>query len=683
MEPTTILRSQYYRYSQICTPIEDGMYSVSLKGYIEGYPDPRRSRSVSVKIANGEPVSGIDFALERGIPVSGIVIGADGQPIAEAEVAAAISTTPNPIWTKSGEGGLFTLYMSEVSDDLRVQAQNEGAESGVEGTFPLTEEGMEGVVLMLDRPKTASMSGMVVDASGSPMVGAQLHLVRKDGSVFYSGNPGETGKDGHFLITGLANAEYSVIVTPKGISTRSSAEEYLRVHPEPGEALEGIEIVYGEKGGMAIAGRVVDSDGLPVERARVACYTDRGLETAHTGADGAFTVTGLGDQMCSLSVEHSDYSRGGGRFPAGTTDAEIVLKRRGILAGRVVRADTGAPLTAYTLAYLMGKAPALNEMLFGSGKPVESADGTFTIGHTSAGEFTVAAWAPGFAPEWRYVDVDEDETTNVEFRLTAAVPLKGIVVDEAGEPVANAAVYFVTDVSLDQMDRAAATHSDEQGRFVIESLPADAQQLCAYRPGYGVGVIELPGENKIVLPEPAVVTGTIQTDGLAMSDLFINAYYPEARYLPRMDRKPEPDGTFRFTGVSEGLLSIGVAANGPVIRRSATKTFELKRGQEVHVDIVFVRGTAVIEGIVSVEGVPLDSGYLALKRQLGDATETIRATLGTDGSYRFDEVWAGNLVLSITRVDPDDPYEPIVHDVALAVAEGQVLRQNLALPPFP
>jgi hypothetical protein len=178
------------------------------------------------------------------------------------------------------------------------------------------------------------------------------------------------------------------------------------------------------------------------------------------------------------------------------------------------------------------------------------------------------------------------------------------------------------------------------------------------------------------------VTGTIQIDGVATGDLFINAYYPEAQYLPRMDRKPEPDGTFRFTGVSEGLLTIGVVANGPVIRWSTAKTIEVSAGLQAHVDIVFDRGTAVVEGRVSVEGVPLDSGILVLKRQIGDSTEKIHATPGIDGQYRFEEVGAGSLVLSVTRVDPDNPYEPVIHEVDLTVLDGQTLRQDIDLPPL-
>ncbi len=671
-EPT----DQDGRYS--IRPIQDGMYTVSLED-IERYPDPRGSQRVSVKVANRAPVSDVDFALTPGIPVSGLVVDKNGQPVKGAEVMAAIPTTPNPARVESDVEGAFTVYLPEVSDQLRVQAQTETAESQTEGAFPLPEAGLEGVVLMLDRPKSASIQGTVIDASGAPMSGAQLHLVRKSADVHRYGPSGRTDNDGRFLIEGLVSAEFGVVVTPKGVNGYSTAEEYARVHPKPGEAIEGIEILYGEKGGLAIAGRVLSSDGEPVQRARVMCFADGGMENTYTNEDGVFMVTGLDEKAYGITVEHQDYSRGSGRFAAGTTDAEIVLKGRGNLAGRVIRTDTGEPLTAYTLAFLMGEVHEFNEMLYGSGSPIETADGAFSIGQMHVGTYTVAAWAPGFAPEMQHVEVDENESGNAVFRLASVPSFEGTVVDEAGEPIANAAVYFATGVSLDRMDRAAAAHTDAQGRFVIESLPRDASRVCAYHPGYGAGVTEVPGEGRIVLPSPATVTGTIQCGDLDVGRLFINAHYPDAPYLPGASRAPDSLGSFQFSDLSEGMLSINVTASG-TSSRSVTKTLHVESGQESHVDIVFETGTATVEGMLTADGIPIETAFLALERRTGDTVESIRATVNLDGSFRLEEVWPGSLVLKITRVAPDNPYEPIVNEVDLIVADGQVSRQEIELP---
>ncbi|GMV91317.1 MAG: hypothetical protein AMXMBFR82_10950 [Candidatus Hydrogenedentota bacterium] len=666
------------RYS--IPPIQDGMYSVSLED-IERYPDPRGSQRVSVKLTNHEPVSDVDFALTPGIPVSGLVVDANGQPVNGAEVVAAIPTTPNPIRGASDGEGAFTIYLPEISDQLQVQAQTENAESQAEGAFPLPEEGLEGVVLMLDRPKSASIRGTVLDASGAPMSGAQLHLLRTGSDVLRYGPSGEADGDGRFFIEGLVSTEFGIIVTPKGVNGFSSAEEYARIRPEPGETIEGFEIVYGEKGGMAVAGRVVDSAGEPVERARVMCFADGGMESTYTDGDGMFMVTGLEDKVYGITVEHEDYSRGSGRFAARTMDAEIILKGRGNLAGRVIRAETGEPLSAYTLAFVMGEVHEFNETLYGSGSPIESADGAFSIGQMQVGTYTVAAWAPGYAPVLQHVEVEENESSNAEFMLATVPSFEGIVVNETGEPVANAAVYFVTGVSLDRIDRAAAVRSDTRGHFTIGGLPRDAKRVCAYHPGYGAGVTEVPGEGRIVLPESAAVTGAIQSGNLDVGRLFINAYYSDAPHLPGASLAPDRDGAFRLADLSEGMLSINVTASG-ANSRSVTKTLHIEPGKEAHVDIVFKRGTATVEGTLITDGEPVDYAFLSLERRTGDTVECVRATAGLDGGFRFEDVWAGRLVLKISRFDPDNLYEPIVNEVDLAVIDGQVSRQDIKLPPI-
>ncbi|MCC6490141.1 MAG: sigma-70 family RNA polymerase sigma factor, partial [Candidatus Hydrogenedentes bacterium] len=468
-------------------PIEDGRYTASVEE-LDQYPDIRRSGGVSVSLKDGAPVSGIDFALTKGIRVAGMVTTLEGQPAPESEVAGLTQFTPNPIRGAADAHGVFALYIPGIAEKLRLQAQTGTMESAVVEIAVPDETGVEGLRLLLDHPKTASISGVAVDGSGAPVEGAQLHLVRKDSAVFTLDNSGTTDAKGNFKISSLPAAEFAVIVTPKGTNGFSTSEEYLRVVLAEGEQREGLEIVYGEKGGLAIAGRVVNSKGEPVSGARVQCFADS-LENAYTDREGFFQVTGLEDKSYTLMVEHQDYSRTHQSLMAGTMDAAIILKGTGHLAGRVLRADTGEPLRPYTLAYLMGAAQAFDEMLYSSGKEVESADGTFSISNdVPCGTLTVAAWAPGFAPVWQLVEVQENQSANVELRLTAVAPFEGSVVTENGEPVAGASIYFVTGVSTDRLDRATATQTDANGLFVLESLPVDAEWVCAYRVGYGIGI---------------------------------------------------------------------------------------------------------------------------------------------------------------------------------------------------
>lgn len=661
-------------------PIEDGMYTAQVEE-LDQYPDLRRRGGISVTLKDGAPASGIDFALTKGIRVAGIVITPEGQPAPESEVAGLTQFTPNPIRVRvpADAHGAFALYVPGVTEKLRIQALTGTSASAVVEIAVPDETGVEGVRLLLDHPKTASISGVVVDGSGAPVEGAQLHLVRKDSAVFSLDNFGITDAKGKFKISSLPAAEFAVIVTPKGANGFSTSEEYLRVVLAEGEQRDGLEIVYGEKGGLAIAGRVVNSKGEPVSGARVQCFADT-LENAHTDREGIFQITGLGDKAYTLMVEHQDYSRTHQSLPAGTLDATIVLKGKGRLAGRVLRADTGEPLSTYKLAYLMGAAQAFDEMLFSGGKDVESADGTFSVNDVQCGTITVAAWAPGFAPEWQLVEVRENQATNVELRLTAVAPFEGSVVTESGEPVAGASIYFVSSVSADRLDWATAAKSDTNGFFVLESLPADAEWVCAYRAGYGIGIARLPGENQIVLPAGAKLEGSVIIDGVALIDMAVYARYPDAPWLPYSYSHPDEQGMFSLTELSPGMFEVSVYPNqAPGVRHIVTQRVSVSAGQNLHLDFAFERGTAAVEGRLLAGGEPAGQAWMSLERRLGERTDSLKTTTGPDGSFRFEQVWEGALVLKVSRVNPDDPYVPIMDEFDLALQPGEVLQQDFEL----
>ncbi|MCC6694431.1 MAG: sigma-70 family RNA polymerase sigma factor [Candidatus Hydrogenedentes bacterium] len=662
-------------------PIEDGMYSASVEE-LEQYPDSRGSGRVSVTLKGGAAVSGIDFALTKGIRVAGVVTTPDGQPAPESEVGGLTQFAANPIRVRvpAEARGAFALYIPGVTEKLRIQAQTDSIMSAVVEIAVPDEIGVEGVRLLLDHPKAASISGVVVDGSGAPVEGAQLHLVRKDSAVFTLDNSGTTDAKGNFKISSLPAAEFAVIVTPKGANGFSTSEEYLRVVLAEGEQREGIEIVYGEKGGLAIAGRVVNSKGEPVSGARVQCFADT-MENAYTDREGVFQITGLEDKTYTIMVEHLDYSRTHETLQAGTMDATIVLKGGGSLAGRVVRADTGEPLRTYKLAYLIGAAQAFDEMLFSSGRHVDSADGTFSITNDiPCGTLTVAAWAPGFAPVWQLVDVQENQVTNVDLRLTAVAPFEGSVVTESGEPVAGASVYYVSGVSTDRLDRATAAKTDATGLFVLESLPTDAEWVCAYRAGYGIGIARPPGENQIVLPEAAELEGSVIIDGVALSDMAVHARYPDAPWLPYSYSHPDEQGAFNLTGLSPGVLEVSVYPNqAPGMRHTVTQRVTINAGQSLRAALTFERGTATVEGMLRTGGEPAAQAWMSLERRLGDRTDSLQTTAGPDGSFQFEQVWEGALVLKVSRVNPEDPYVPIIEEFEMVVQPGEVLQQDFEL----
>ena len=660
----------------------DGAYSVSPED-LAAYPDPRGSTRAAVVLKDGQPVSDIDFALKKGVFVAGTVLDRTGKPVPGAAVGAKSTRVVNPIHTETDAEGRFTIYMPDATTDLMVQAQGAGFESLSQAGLTLPAEGLAGLVLTLDQPRTAAVSGVILDGAGAGVPGAQVRLNHKTERVFkYAG---ETSADEHgvFQIAGCAAGDYGIIVTPKGANGYSGAEEYLALTLAEGEQRTGIEIVYGEKGGLAIAGRVVDSAGKPVPKVTVTCY-GRTMERAYTGEDGSFIITGLDGRESSygLDAEHHDYSRARVSAAAGTLDLEIVLKSRGRIEGRVLRADTGAPLASYQLAYIQGRVRGWGGFSAGATDLVESADGTLALPNLNAGDLSMAIYAPGFAPEWQCVQVKEGEPTQVEFRLRVAPAFSGIVVNERGEPMAGAFVYYAESVSLEQMDRNAAARTDASGHFTIDSMLRDLPRLCAYADGYGVGVAELPGDGRIVLPGTATINGAIALGDLDPNETNINYYYPDTPHLPSGYMRPNPDGTFQLTGLTPGYLSVSVYPNAAAVHRGVQHNVWVDAGKTANLEFVFAPGNGVLEGVLSAAGEPVSGAFLRLERRQGGLSDYMRIRSSEDGSFRFEDAWTGDLVLQITRVRHDETQELVTEEVDITLLEGEVLQQDIELAPL-
>jgi len=288
-------------------------------------------------------------------------------------------------------------------------------------------------------------------------------------------------------------------------------------------------------GTAKISGRVTATEsGAPIAGARVVLFlTPQGARVsfarpaeAITDQDGRFAFDGLAAGGYNLDVRKTGYVA----FPdtngrphivqvaAGqaAVNVDVQLQKGAIIAGRVLDA-TGQPLADVGVMALRRTSVGSQERYLPRSGPGETNDiGEFRVAGLAPGDYIVAATprgqspfgGPGIAPPAEsasrttqvttYYPGTRDEATaqtihvaaaqtvdNVVFTILSAPAyrISGVVVDEAGSPVAGAMVMLMHDPRGGSfMGPQGNARSRDDGTFVVSTVPAGTYRLSASIP---------------------------------------------------------------------------------------------------------------------------------------------------------------------------------------------------------
>lgn len=154
--------------------ISPGEYSLTASSN-DGYSTPQ----VPVSVASGREVSGLRLTLDAPGRVEGRVLSETGQPVAGAQVHAALEEqgVASRRMERSGPDGMFELSGLRPGT-YRLQATKDGAVALTPGVVVVS-----GVVALADIrfSPTGSVLVTAVDGTGTPVVGAAVHARVTDG----------------------------------------------------------------------------------------------------------------------------------------------------------------------------------------------------------------------------------------------------------------------------------------------------------------------------------------------------------------------------------------------------------------------------------------------------------------------------------------------------------------------
>jgi protocatechuate 3,4-dioxygenase beta subunit len=327
----------------------------------------------------------VEVVMRGGATLEGTVNDSRGRPVARARVVAAATEGSYERSTYTATDGTFAF--ASVPDELVLTAYApDENETSVRARVSVAEGGKKVVVLVLPESR-AALAVRVTDDRGYALEAAQVSALSLDPNTPLR-TTAFTDKQGDAALRGAKGVPLRVRVVaprhaPKVVTTDAKVDQ-LRVELDPSETATGE--VRSRRTGDRVA------------RAQVTLASESGVFSAETGADGVYTIAGIGAGPAQLRVRAAGYVTDlktvtivatAHRRPQ--TLPRLELAEEGLVEGEVVD-ERGQPVFGARVA--RGHAPTYIVNKVNHGLAVADERGRFKLAELPEGRATLEAYAP-------------------------------------------------------------------------------------------------------------------------------------------------------------------------------------------------------------------------------------------------------------------------------------------------
>jgi protocatechuate 3,4-dioxygenase beta subunit len=522
-----------------------------------------------IEIPEGRTVDLGRLLISGGTTLAGRVTDPDGSPLADVEVQVRIGAganfsplppmapSPTTLFRHTAADGTFSFSGLEPEQEIHLALCHERS---IHEVLKLPAVPPEPLELTL-RP-AAQLSGVIVDAEGSPVPYAFLSTLRRgltpehrdpDAPCSSGEEPQAADADGRFALTPFVPGWYSLIADAPGfqaghlvIEVSGAGRDDLRIVLESapaagsptGRALPAEDEAEERR---EVRGHVLSPDGRPVAGATV---VSDGVLTG-TAEDGSFLLS-LTDGEHPVRVKPGEYSSGWQETQVVVTGSpvdgvEIRLQATAELRGRI------SGLEPAELAWARVWAQQSRFEIY----PGQvAADGSYRISRLTPVQWTVEVQAGDRKAEQELVLAPGEREAAVDLELAAVSRVSGWVTGPAGEPLPGSTVVFRKD------GHTATATAGSDGSFALR-LPEGSYTFNAYGGGYHLDGADrsLEVAGPVGDLEMRLVRGTElhgRVVGLGPGEVpWIQAEGPSLIHA-----ELEMDGTFRLLDLDPGTWTV-------------------------------------------------------------------------------------------------------------------------------
>ena len=592
--------------------------------------------------------------LAPGGAIRGVVSDAQGEPVANAEVAA-----------QGADRDGLSFLLGEAESTAAVTAADgsfalEDLAPGRTLDLVVTHPGFgptsaPGVAVPTPTPlrvvlrPTARVSGRVLDPDGKPVAGATV-AVSEDARELSSsrsmgGGPkqGIADDEGGFAFADVAPGPFELSAD----APQHQSAELRGLEVKPGQELSGLEIVLPP--GASVEGRVLSPEGSPVPNAWVAVVEAARAGTAafsslrsSTDADGHYRIEGIAPGPHTLEASSEGYRRAVHDVEAKgeTRGVDFQLDRGLEVSGRVI--DNAGNPVAGAVVFVAGGG--------GNSRVTDSQeDGSFRVAGLENGKYSLHASPRGV-----------DSGSSAETLVTlAGAPVGGIELRISA--VEGTVAGRLTGLDLSQLSRVRVW---VDSMFHLGSVDADGNyRILHLRPG--------PTTVHALVPDtPLRAEGTVTVEpgtaearldlhfggGHALSGVVLRNGEPlaDAGVLlggtgDGQTASTDHQGGFRFAGLADGSYVLTVVTPGDAHH---IEKVELSGDQTIRVEM----RTASLSGRVidAADASPVAGAGIFLKDAAARVSYFANATTDSRGTFHLPEIGEGAWTMTVSK----DGYAP-------------------------